>query len=212
MEKFLLVDDHLVVRSGIRSMLADLFVSPQIEEAADADSAVEKLKLHDYDLVLMDVHVPGSDMLGLMEFIHIKYPDTRVLVFSMSAENIYATRFLKAGAKGFLPKDAPFEEIKKAINIVLSNRRYISETLAETLADESMSNVPENPFTQLSTREFQITTLMLSGAILTDISKTLHLHTSSVGTYKKRIFDKLGVKNILELKELASSHDVDMKA
>jgi two-component system, NarL family, invasion response regulator UvrY len=212
MEKFLLVDDHLVVRSGIKSILTELFVAPEIEEAADADIAVEKLKLHDYDLVLMDVHVPGSDMLGLMEFIHIKYPQTRVLVFSMSAENIYAIRFLKAGAKGFLPKDAPFEEIKKAINIILSNRKYISETLAETLADDYISVVSSNPFTQLSTREFQIATLLLSGAGSTDISKTLNLHVSSVGTYKKRIFEKLGVKNILELKELATSHDVDLKA
>lgn len=212
MKKFLLVDDHLVVRSGIKSMLAELFVSPEIQEAADADSAVEKLKLHDYDLVLMDVHVPGSDMLGLMEFIHIKYPQARVLVFSMSAEKIYAIRFLKAGARGFLPKDATFEEIKKAMNIVLNNKRYISENLAEMLADESISDIPANPFTQLSIREFQIAILILSGAGSTEISKTLNLHISSVGTYKKRIFEKLGVKNILELNELATSYDVDLKA
>ena len=119
MKKFLIVDDHDVVRSGIKGLLLELFKPSEIAEARDGESATENLKHNQYDLIMMDIQMPKTDTLGLMEYIHIKYPDAKVLVFSMSAESIYAKRFLKAGAKGFLSKDAPLEEIKKAINLVL---------------------------------------------------------------------------------------------
>jgi two-component system invasion response regulator UvrY len=115
MKKFLIVDDHDVVRSGIKGLLLELFKPSEIAEARDGESATENLKHNQYDLIMMDIQMPKTDTLGLMEYIHIKYPDAKVLVFSMSAESIYAKRFLKAGAKGFLSKDAPLEEIKKAI-------------------------------------------------------------------------------------------------
>jgi len=207
MKNFLLIDDHQVVRSGICTLLSQLFIRPEVQEAGNADTAIEKLKLHHYDLVLMDVQIPGSDMLGLMEFIHVKYSNTKVLIFSMSAENIYAKRFLKAGARGFLPKDASFEEVKKAIAIVLDNKRYISEDLAQTLANESFSENAANPFAKLSSREFEIASILLSGQKSTDLGKALNLSPSSVGTYKKRVFEKLGVKNLLELNELATTYD-----
>jgi len=207
MKTFLLIDDHEVVRSGIGTLLSTLFIGPQVEEAGNADAAIEKLKLHQYDLVMMDVQIPGCDMLGLMEFIHTRYPETKVLIFSMSAENIYAKRFLIAGAKGFLPKDASFEEMKKAITLVLNNKRYISENLTEVLADECLSDNSTSPFTKLSSREFEIASILLSGQTSSDLGKTLNLSPSSVGTYKKRVFDKLGVKNLLELNELATTYD-----
>jgi two-component system invasion response regulator UvrY len=145
MKKFLLVDDHNVVRSGIKGLLLELFKPAEIAEASDGETAVENLKHHQYDLIMMDIQMPKTDTLGLMEYIHIKYPDAKVLMFSMSAENIYAKRFLKAGAMGFLSKDAPLDEIKKAINlVVLNNRKYISETLASVLAIRSTSFLQES--------------------------------------------------------------------
>lgn len=208
MKKFLLVDDHNVVRSGIKGLLQELFKPAEIDEASDGETAIEQLKLHQYDLIMMDIQMPKTDTLGLMEYLHIKYPQAKVLVFSMSAENIYAKRFLKAGAKGFLSKDAPLEEIKKAISLVLNDRKYISETLASVLAEESISDTPSNPFNQLSPREFEIVTLLLSGQTISEIARMLNLQVSTVGTHKARLFEKLHVTNILELKEIATSYNL----
>lgn len=208
MKKFLLIDDHEVVRSGIRGLLSEIYKPCEVFEAINTETATEKLKQQHYDLVLIDIQMPNSDSLGLMDYINIRYPDTKVLVFSMSSENIYAKRFLKAGAKGFLSKDSSLDEIKKAINLVLSNRRYVSDTLAESLAFQSTSNSPENPFEKLSQREFEIASLLLSGQTVSEVSKSLNLQTSTVGTHKSRIFEKLGIGNILDLKELATSYNL----
>jgi two-component system, NarL family, invasion response regulator UvrY len=206
MKKFLLIDDHEVVRSGINGLLSAIYKPCEVDEASNTDMAAEKLKQHTYDLIMMDIQMPKSDSLGMMEYIHVRYPAARVLIFSMSSETIYAKRFLKAGAKGFLSKDASLDEIKKAIN--LNNRRYVSDTLAESLAFSSVSNTPENPFEKLSQREFEIASLLLSGQSVSEVSRSLNLQTSTVGTHKSRIFEKLGIDNILALKELATSYNL----
>ena len=206
MKKFLLIDDHVVVRSGIKVLLSEIYKPSEVHEAQDGDSALEKIKLNMYDLVMLDIQMPKTDTFGLMEIFKIKYPDLKVLVFSMSPENIYAKRFLKAGAKGFLSKDAPLEEIKKAINLVLNDKKYISETLMETLAEAKGKENDGNLFNSLSPREFEIVSLLLTGQTISQIGQTLHLQVSTIGTHKARIFEKLKVGNILELKELATTY------
>jgi two-component system, NarL family, invasion response regulator UvrY len=208
MKKFLLIDDHEVVRSGISGLLSEIYKPCEIHEAFDSNSATEKLKLSKYDLIMMDIQMPNSDSLGLMEYINVRYPEAKVLIFSMSSENIYAKRFLKVGAKGFLSKDSSLDEIKKAINLLLNNRRYVSDALAESLAFGAVTDSTENPFEKLSHREFEITSLLLSGLTVSEISKSLNLQTSTVGTHKSRIFEKLGIENILQLKELATSFNL----
>lgn len=208
MKKFLLIDDHVVVRSGIKGLLSELYKPCDVHEAGDSDTAIDLFKKNSYDFVMMDVQIPKNDMLGLMEYVHIKYPDTKVLVFSMSAENVYAKRFLRAGARGFISKDSSLDEITRAVNLILNNRKYISDTLAESLAEESLTDTPTNPFDKLSVREFEILSLLLSGQTLSDISRSLNLQASTVGTHKARGFEKLGVTNLLELKELATSYNV----
>jgi len=202
MRKFLLIDDHVVVRSGVKTLLLEIFKPCEVFEASDGVSAVEQLKQRPYELVIMDIQMPSTDAFGLMEYMRISYPDTKVLIFSMSAENIYAKRFLKAGAKGFISKDSPLEEIKKAITVILNNKRYISETMIDILAEGSSVNA-KNPFQSLSARELEITSLLLSGHTLSGIARSLHIQVSTAGTHKSRLFDKLGVSNVLELKELA---------
>ena len=108
MKKFLLVDDHVVVSSGIKILLSEIYSSAEIHEAMNGDTAVVKLKRIQFDLIILDIQMPNTDTLGLMEYIHITYPDVKVLMFSMSAENIYAKRFMKAGAFGFLSKESPY--------------------------------------------------------------------------------------------------------
>ena len=208
MKKFLLVDDHVVVRSGISGLLSEIFKPCEVFEAGDTESATQKLKEHQYDLIIMDIQMPNSDTLGLMEYINVRYPGARVLIFSMSSENIYARRFLKAGAKGFLPKDSSLDEIKKAINLILNGRKYVSDTLAEMLTGSSFNDGPGNPFEKLSHREFEIASLLLSGQTVSEISKSLNLQVSTIGTHKARVFEKLGVGNLIELKEMATSYNL----
>ncbi|MBS1513032.1 MAG: response regulator transcription factor [Bacteroidetes bacterium] len=208
MKKFLIVDDHVIVRSGIKFLLAEIYQLAEIHEAADGDSAIEKLKEHHFDLVMLDIQMPKTDSFGLMEYIHIKYPQVRVLVFSVSAENTYARRFMKAGAYGFVSKEAPLEEIIKAINLVLNDRKYISETLAYKIAEDSFAGRSDNPFNKLSPREFEIVSLLLRGQTVSEISQALNIQTSTVGTHKARLFEKLSITNILELKELATAYNL----
>jgi len=208
MKKFLLVDDHIVVRSGIKTLLTDIYQPAEVHEAFDGDSTIAKLKENRYDLVMLDIQMPNTDSLALMKYIHENYPETKVLIFSMSAESIYAKRFMKDGAFGFISKEAPLDEITRAINIILNNRKYISETLIDKLAEDSLSGNPVNPFDRLSPKEFEIASLLLSGKTLSDISHSLNIHTSTAGTHKARLFEKLEVNNILELSELAKAYNV----
>jgi two-component system, NarL family, invasion response regulator UvrY len=208
MKKFLLVDDHVVVRSGVKILLADLYDTAEIYEAMNGETAIAKLKETEYDLILLDIQIPNTDTLGLMEYINASYPSARVLMFSMSAENIYAKRFMKAGACGFVSKEAPLEEITNAINVILSGKKYISEALAQKLAEDSFTGKSENPFNELSPREFEIVTLLLEGKTVTDISHILNIQTSTVGTHIARLFEKLRVENILQLKELATTYNL----
>lgn len=207
MKKILLIDDHDVVRSGIKNVLKDRYSHVEIHEACDGDTAVEKIKSNIYDFILMDIHMPKTDTLALLEFILVKDRDAKVLIFSMAAENMYAKRFLKAGAKGFISKEAYVTDIIKAIDIVLNGRMYISENLSQALALASFSSEPDNPFNKLTEREFEIAMLLLSGQTITEITKSLNLQPSTVGTHKSRLFEKLGISNILELSELDRSYN-----
>lgn len=209
MKEFLLVDDHVVVRTGLGLMIQRYFEPCTITEASNGQEALDKLKTKKFDLIVLDIHMPDTDALGLMEYIHAQYSEARVLIYSMGAEHIYAKRFLKAGARGFVSKEAPLEEIVKAVTQVLENRRYLSEELAMALANESESSrKADNPFNRLSAREFEIATLLLSGKTISEISREISIQISTVGTHKARLFEKLGVTNILQLKELATSYQL----
>lgn len=203
--RFLLIDDHVVVRSGLKLILSDLYKPCIIDEAEDGESAIIKMKLHAYDLIILDIKMPNTNTFSLMEYIKNNYPDLKVLVFSMNSESIYAKRFLNAGARGFINKIAPLDEIVKAINVILSGKRYISETLLEVLAELGGDLKRENSFDALSPREFEIVSMLLAGDGISQIAHKLNLQVSTVGTHKARIFEKLKVTNLIELKELANT-------
>lgn len=202
MLQFLLIDDHEIVRTGINLLLSKIYHPVVIHEAEDGDSATALLKKNYYDLVLMDIQMPNTDTFGLLEYITIKFPAIKVLIFSMSAERLFARRFLKAGAKGFVSKAASLDEVKNAIAVVLDNKRYISEQLQNQLADELASAESKSPFDKLNPKEFEIVTLFLAGEQVAEASKILNIKYSTVGLYKNKIFEKLGVKNFSELQTL----------
>lgn len=207
MKQFLIIDDHVVVRSGIKTLLSDMYKPCRIDEANDGESALANIRKRHYDLVMLDIQMPNTDTLALMQQIHQEFPDMHVLIFTMSPENIFAQRYLKAGAMGYLNKDSSLEEMQKAVALVLSGKKYISETLLEILASSAGQEKSDNPFNKLSPREFEITRLLLSGKTISQISQQLGLGVSTVGTHKSRIFEKLNVQNLLEMKDLADSYE-----
>lgn len=207
MKRFLIIDDHEVVRSGIKTLLSDIYKESVVDEANNGETALESIKSNDYDLAMLDIKMPNTDTLALMETIRNNFPNLKVLVFSMSPENLYAQRYLKAGARGFLNKDSSMDEIHKAIEQILSGKKYISDNLVELLASTVGKNPDENKFNLLSPREFEIATLLLSGHTISQISKDLNLGVSTVGTHKARIFEKLQVSNLLELKGMADHYN-----
>ncbi len=206
MKNFLLIDDHEIVRSGVKTVLLELFKPCEIFEASNEAEAIQLMKIRPYDLVLMDVQMPDTDTVSLMKYIKTNYAAARVLIFSMSAENLYARRFMKLGAMGFVTKNAGLSELIKAINLALSNRKYISESFAELLATDVSEDKPSNPFEELSSREFEIVSMIIKGKNLNEISELLSIHSSTVSTHKSRLFEKLNVKNLPELLELSRAH------
>lgn len=210
MKYFLLIDDHEIVRSGVKNVLQEIFKPCEIYEANNEKSALQELKIRTYDLIIMDVQMPDTDTAGLMEYIKTRYPAAKVLMFSMSPENVYAKRFLKAGAMGFISKNAGLTELKKAVELVLNDRKYISESLAEQLAGEIGSQQPSNPFDKLSAREFEIANLLMTGKSGSEISDILSINSSTVGTHKARMFEKLGVNNLPELIEVARIYKLNL--
>ncbi len=208
MQKFLLIDDHVVVRSGIKLLIANMYADSEIHEAKDGESALAFVQNNDYDFVMLDVQMPNTDSYALMETFKSNYPSLKVLVFSMNSENIYALRFIKAGAKGFISKEAPMDEVKKAIDLVLNGKKYISEEMLFVLAEGSGNSSESNPFNSLSAREFEIVSMLLNGKTISVIASDLNLGISTVGTHKGRIFTKLKVTNLLELQDLANSYNL----
>ena len=209
MSRFLIVDDHSIVRSGLILLIKDFMSHTEIDEAYDGDSAFGKIKQNNYDLVIMDVNMPNTDSLGILNSILSFKPATKIIIFSMNAEELYAKRYLKMGAMGYLRKDAPGSEIQKAITSVLNNKKYISTELSEILLSDLQDKKHlENPFDKLSPREFELVQHLSRGESVAQISQTLNLHKSTVGIHKARIFEKLQCANVIELNKLAEIHNV----
>lgn len=209
MPHFLVVDDHAIVRSGLILLIKDFMSHAEIDEAYDGDSAFKKIKQNNYDLIIMDVNMPNTDSFGLLNSILSFKPSTKIIIFSMNAEDLYAKRYLKMGAMGYLRKDTPGDEIQKAISSVLNNKKYISAELSEILLlDLRDKKHLENPFDKLSPREFELVQHLSRGESVAQISQTLNLHKSTVGTHKARIFEKLQCTNVIELNKLAEIHNV----
>jgi DNA-binding NarL/FixJ family response regulator len=206
MEKILLVDDHMIIRSGLKMLLSNDLANYCFEEAADGDTAINHLKNSDYALVVLDINIPGTDTFAVVEDTLRLKPATKILIFSMNSENIYAKRFLKLGVKGYVRKDEPAEEIKTAVFTVLNNKRYISKTLGENLAKEMFEKKTDNPFDKLSPRQAEITRQLIHGKTISEICSQMSLHSSTVSTQKNRVFEKLNISNVVELYALAKMH------
>ncbi len=209
MNNFLLADDHGIVRSGIKALLKEHFNADKSDEAEDENEVMQRVKGFDYDLILLDINMPGTDFPRLMDWLNRVSPDTRVLVFSMHPENIYGVRCLQLGAWGYLRKTASDEEIIIAIRRVLEGRKYISPIVAELLSQKTDKKKMSNPFHNLSSRELEIASLLNKGKSLPEICTVLNIGYSTVNTYKRRLFEKLMVPNVLSLSRLMQTFNFE---
>ena len=205
----LIVDDHAVMRTGVRQIFTDLGYGVAVHESGDGDSMLEHFRQKKIDLLIMDIQLPNTDSIRMVELVSIRYPKTYILVFSMLPEHIYGRRMLKAGARGFLPKLSSIEEIRGAFCQALRHQSYLPPGLGELLEKEEGEGGRYDPFAQLSDREFEIVNLLLSGCSINSIAQRLNLKHSTVGTYKARIFEKVQVRTIFELKDLATLYNFD---
>lgn len=206
-KSFLVVDDHALIRSALTTLLKTSYSFALVDELSDGTRLLDQLKRSTYDLIILDLQMPDSETIELIGEVTLQYPDCRLLIYSMAPENLYAVRVLKAGARGFLSKQSSVEELERAIAIVLQGKTYISNDVAVMLSLQRFK-IPATPFSILSSRELQILNMLLAGKTVTAISKDIALKHSTVGTHKAKLFKKLNVSNLLELKELAMLYQI----
>jgi two-component system, NarL family, invasion response regulator UvrY len=203
--KILLADDHAVVRHGLKQILTDAFKRATYGEARNAQEALDLIWKQDWDVVVLDITMPGRSGLEVLREIKKSKPRTPVLVLSMHPENQFAVRVLKSGASGYMTKESAPEELVGAVRKVLAGGRYVSNALAESLA-ASLSVNQKPPQEKLSDREFQVLRLIASGKMITDIGRELSLSVKTISTYRSRILEKMAMKNNAELMHYAIQH------
>ena len=197
----LVVDDHRSVRIGIKVMLSEIFPESAVEEAAVFPEALEFLSQKNYDLVVLDIGIPGGGDIGMIDLLRSRQAKIPILIYSAAEESKNALRFLKAGATGFLSKGAAPEEHIMALKAVAENQRYISSHVNQTLLRSFSEGVPLSKIHQkykLTARETEISNLLMEGKWTNEISNMLGVKSNTVSTMKARIFEKLGAKNLVE--------------
>ncbi|MEO6285877.1 MAG: response regulator transcription factor [Dyadobacter sp.] len=201
MKTILLVEDHSIVRMGVKLLIEDFMPSVMIIEAGTFNDTLRHLQTRYFDLVLLDIRIPGGEAFHMITRIREIQPKVRILIFSSQDEELYAIHYVRAGANGFLPKDSSNEEVEKAITSVLNGGTYISSIVQDQLVNNTLleRESKESPLEILSNRELEIMDLLLTGKWTKDIATDLNIKESTVSTYKARIFEKLEVTNILEL-------------
>lgn len=208
MSEILIADDHEIVRQGLRALLEE---QPDLEvagEAATAPEVLEKVRARSWDLLVLDLGMPGGEGVETLRRIRSAAPDLPVVILSMHPENQLARRLLKAGAKGYVQKDAASESLVAAIRRVLRGNRYVSPDLASRLAADLEEERPERPHEKLSDREFQVLRLLGEGKSVSGIAEELALSVKTVSTYKTRLLDKMEMETSAELIRYAVEHDL----
>jgi DNA-binding NarL/FixJ family response regulator len=191
--RILIADDHAVVRAGYRQFLEADSTVTEIGECDSGSATLDALRREKWDLLLMDIHMPDRSGIDILRHVVSGHPEVRVLIMSGLPEEQYARNVLRAGARGYLPKDGSAEEFMKAVRLVLSGRRYVSASLAEQMASElSSDRAKDVPLhAQLSEREFQIFCKIAAGATVSSIAAELSLSVKTVSTYRTRVLEKM---------------------
>lgn len=207
--QILIADDHSIVRYGTSFVIKELLPTGTIREAHNFDQALKLLDTDRFDLMVLDINIPGGNNLQMIDVIRLRQPHVKILIFSGYDEQLYALRYLQAGADGYVVKQAPEGELKMAIQTIQNNDKYISHTVRQSLLNglSAKKALSHNPLASLSNREMEIMQQLVMGAAVAEIGAALGLQISTVSTYKSRIFEKMKVNNVVELADKVRLYD-----
>jgi DNA-binding NarL/FixJ family response regulator len=192
--RILIVDDHVMIRQGLRQILADAFPKATFGEAPSANHAMEQVAKQPWDVVLLDITMPGKSGLDVLKQMVEAQPNLAVLVLSMHPEDQYAVRVLKTGAAGYITKNTASEEVIGAVKKVLAGGKYVSSALAENLATSLNAPAGKAPHEMLSDREYQVMRMIAQGRSVKEIAFELSLSVKTISTYRTRIMEKTKLK------------------
>jgi DNA-binding NarL/FixJ family response regulator len=204
--RVLLADDHVIVRAGLRELLADTGDVTVTGEAGNGQEVLASVRKDDYDVLVLDISMPGRSGLELIKQVKDEKPKLRILVLSMHGEAQYAVRAIRAGASGYLTKDSAAEQLLAAIRRIAAGGAYVSPETAERLAHDFNQPSDAAPHTLLSDREFQVFQMIVAGRTVGEIADALSLSVKTVSTHKSRILEKMKLGNQAELVRYAVRH------
>jgi len=207
--RLLLVDDHAMVREGLRHVLQACDARWTVDEASSGHEALACLGRHAADVMITDLSMPGMSGLELIARVRAEFPATRVLVLSMHAEEQYALRAFKAGAQGYLTKDSASAELARAVSKLAAGGSYASASLAERVIQQLSGALPAPSHEQLSNRELEVLRRLVGGQRLIDIADALHLSIKTVSSHKTHILEKLQLPNLAALVRYGIEHQLD---
>ncbi|MGD0361149.1 MAG: response regulator transcription factor [Bryobacteraceae bacterium] len=203
MIRILIADDHAILRRGLREILAGEMETALCGEAKDANEVMAKIQAEEWDLVILDITMPGRSGLDVLRDLKAERAKLPVLVLSMHPEDQYAKRLLRAGASGYMNKESAPEELIKAVRKVLAGGRYVSAALGEKLAGDLSEDAGRPIHEALSHREFEVLRMLAAGKTVTQIAEELHLGATTVSTYRARILEKMKMNTTAELMHYA---------
>jgi DNA-binding NarL/FixJ family response regulator len=206
MTRVLIADDHEVVRRGLKQILQDALGKLNLSEATTSQEAIDCVLKQPFDLVLLDINMPGRSGLDVLQEIMRLRPKTPVLMLSVAPEEDYALRCLKLGAAGYLSKRSASDELVTAVNKAMRGAKYVTPSLAEKLAAAISGDVPGAPHESLSNRELEVLRLIAAGKTIKEIATELVLSEKTVATYRTRLSEKMGLATNVELARYAIQH------
>jgi DNA-binding NarL/FixJ family response regulator len=199
MIKIIIVDDHVLIREGLKKIIDGEWGMEVVAECTTSSSLLDIINKVEYDIIILDINLPDKSGLELLKDLIIRFPRIKVLILSIHPEERYAIRALKTGASGYLTKQSAAEELVKSIKRISQGGRYVSESLADKLAFNLTSPKSEKPHELLSDREFQVLLLIGSGKTIKETGEELSVSLSTINTYRKRIFEKMKLETNQEL-------------
>lgn len=195
--KILLVDDHSIIRQSLEHIIKSEFPGATCIGAQNGDSCIELMKKEKFDLVTLDMNLPDTDGIVLTEWIRDRFPDQKIFFFSTSPTAVYAKKLFQMGIMGYLNKQAAVNEIARAVHTILKlNQQYLDEEFRSILAQDFLTKSPSDPIEKLSRRELSIAQLLANGRTFDEIAAQLSIESSTIRTYKARIYQKLEVTTL----------------
>lgn len=207
-KRILIADDHGIVRMGLVQVIKKLRPSAELYEVEDYKALSSLIAKEKFDLIILDVNMPNGTLQQGIDYIKVKQPGAKILVFSSQDEHLYAHRYLKMGADGYLNKLSSGDKIDQALQSMLEKGKFISDKVKDSLVSQSLNQHKSNsPLELLSDRELEVANKLVEGIPLKELSIQMNLHTSTISTYKNRVFQKLEIQSIPELVELLRMYD-----